>query len=61
VFHEIIDDSIRSQQLHLLDYGKSGLSRVASRGLEGAYGELAGQKYFSPYLDKTVFVGVANS
>jgi chorismate mutase / prephenate dehydratase len=59
VFHEIIDDSIRSQQLHLLNYGKSGLSRVAFQGIEGAYGELAGQKYFSPYLDKTVFVGVS--
>src|SRR5512145_1377762 len=25
VFHEIIDDSIRSQQLHLLDYDKTNL------------------------------------
>jgi chorismate mutase / prephenate dehydratase len=58
VFHEIIDDSIRSQQLHLLDYGKSGLKRVAFQGIEGAYSELAGRKYFAPYLDKTVFVGV---
>jgi chorismate mutase / prephenate dehydratase len=59
VFHEIIDDSIRSQQLHLLDYGKSGLQRVAFQGIEGAYSELAGRKYFAPYLDKTAFVGVA--
>jgi chorismate mutase / prephenate dehydratase len=58
VFHEIIDDSIRSQQLHLLDYGKSDIKRVAFQGIEGAYSELAGRKYFSPYLDKTVFVGV---
>jgi chorismate mutase/prephenate dehydratase len=57
VFHEIIDDSIRSQQLHLLDYGKTSLSRVAFQGIEGAYSELAGRKYFSPYLDKTVFSG----
>ncbi len=58
VFHEIIDDSIRSQQLHLLDYGKSDLKRIAFQGIEGAYSELAGQKYFAPYLDKTVFAGV---
>lgn len=58
VFHEIIDDSIRSQQLHLLDYDKSELKRVAFQGIEGAYSELAGKKYFAPYLDQTVFVGV---
>jgi len=58
VFHEIIDDSIRSQQLHLMDYDKTELRRVAFQGIEGAYSELAGQKYFAPYLDKTVFVGV---
>jgi len=59
VFHEIIDDSIRSQQLHLLDYGKSELKRVAFRGIEGAYSELAGRKYFAPYLDHTLFMGMA--
>jgi chorismate mutase / prephenate dehydratase len=59
VFHEIIDDSIRSQQLHLLDYDKSALKRVAFQGIEGAYSELAGQKYFAPYLDRTLFVGVS--
>ncbi len=58
VFHEIIDDSIRSQQLHLLDYGKAGLSRVAFQGIQGAYSELAGRKHFAPYLDRTVFTGV---
>jgi chorismate mutase / prephenate dehydratase len=57
VFHEIIDDSIRSQQLHLLDYDKSKLKRVAFQGIEGAYSELAGRKYFAPYLDQTLFVG----
>jgi chorismate mutase / prephenate dehydratase len=59
VFHEIIDDSIRSQQLHLLDYGKSDLKRVAFHGIEGAFSELAGRKYFAPYLDQTVFAGFA--
>ena len=58
VFHEIIDDSIRSQQLHLLDYDKAELQRVAFQGIEGAYGESAGRKYFSPYLDRTLFVGI---
>ena len=59
VFHEIIDDSIRSQQLHLLDYGKTGLNRVAFQGIEGAYSELAGRKHFAPYLDHTLFTGVS--
>ncbi len=58
IFHEIIDDSIRSQQLHLLDYGKSDLNRVVFQGIEGAYSELAGRKYFSPYLDHTLFMGL---
>jgi chorismate mutase/prephenate dehydratase len=58
VFHEIIDDSIRSQQLHLLDYGSADLCRVAFQGIEGAYSEIAGRKYFAPYLDQTLFVGL---
>ena len=58
VFHEIIDDSIRSQQLHLLDYDKTNLKRVAFQGIEGAYSELAGRKHFAPYLDHTHFNGV---
>ena len=58
VFNEIIDDSIRSQQLHLLDHDKSELKRVAFQGIEGAYSELAGRKYFAPYLDRALFVGV---
>ena len=58
VFHEIIDDSIRSQQLHLLNDDKPDLKRVAFLGIEGAYSETAGRKYFSPYLDHTFFVGV---
>jgi chorismate mutase / prephenate dehydratase len=58
VFHEIIDDSIRSQQLHLLDYDKTGLKRVAFQGIEGAYSELAGRRHFAPFLDQTIFIGV---
>ncbi|MBN1567382.1 MAG: bifunctional 3-deoxy-7-phosphoheptulonate synthase/chorismate mutase [Acidobacteria bacterium] len=58
VFHEIIDDSIRSQQLHLLDYEKKDLKRVAFQGIEGAYSESAGRKHFAPYLDHTLFNGM---
>jgi chorismate mutase / prephenate dehydratase len=58
VYHEIIDDSIRSQELHLTsDRGRLEPKRVAFQGIEGAYSELAGQKYFSPYLDHTAFMG----
>jgi chorismate mutase/prephenate dehydratase len=58
IFHEIIDDSIRSQQLHLLDYDTKGLKRVAFQGIEGAYSEMAGRKYFAPYIENTLFYGV---
>ncbi len=58
IFHEIIDDSIRSQQLHLLDYDKAELKRVAFQGIEGAYSELAGRKYFAPFMEQTLFYGV---
>ncbi len=58
VFHEIIDDSIRSQQLQLLGYDKSNLKRVGFQGIEGSYSEMAGRKHFAPYLENTLFVGV---
>jgi chorismate mutase / prephenate dehydratase len=59
VFHEIIDDSIRSQQLHLMaDSEASGLKRVAFQGIEGAFSELAGRKFFAPHLDRAVFLGL---
>ncbi len=57
VFHEIIDDSLRSQQLHLHDLDKASMKRVAFQGIEGAFSQLAGRKYFAPYLDETAFVG----
>lgn len=59
VFHEIIDDSIRSQQMHLLDYDVSEVRRVVFHGVEGAYGELAGRAHFAPLGDKVAFTGVA--
>lgn len=60
VFHEIIDDSIRSQQLHLMAGGdRPELKRIAFQGIEGAFSNLAGQKYFAADLDYTAFVGFA--
>jgi chorismate mutase/prephenate dehydratase len=58
IFHEIIDDSIRSQQLHLLNYDKAELIRVAFQGIEGSYSELAGRKYFAPYMEHALLRGV---
>ena len=58
VFHEIIDDSVRSQQLHLMpEYNKAELKTVAFQGIEGAYSELAGRKFFAASVDQSVFVG----
>ncbi len=60
VFHEIIDDSVRSQQLFLLksaNTGHDGWKRVAFQGIEGAYSHLAAQKHFARSLDQTTFVG----
>jgi chorismate mutase/prephenate dehydratase len=58
VFHEIIGDSIRSQQMHLLNDDQPVLKRVSFQGIEGAYSEIAGRKYFAPFLDRTFFAGV---
>lgn len=60
VFHEIIDDSLRSQQLLLLDQaGESSkrLERVAFQGIDGAYSHLAAQRFFSGKLDRLSFLG----
>ena len=56
VFHEIIDDSIRSQQLHLLDYDKSGIKRVVFWALKGLQ-PVGRTEVFAPFIDQTVFVG----
>jgi len=58
VFHEIIDDSIRAQHLRLQNGGDQSFKRVAFQGIEGAYSELAGRKYFSHSLERTTFVGL---
>ena len=60
VFHEIIDDSVRSQQLFLLKHAnreEEGTKRVGFQGIEGAYSHLAAQKFFSKSLDRMVFTG----
>ena len=60
VFQEVIDDSLRTQERHLMaesgDRRKTSV-RVAYQGIEGAYSQLATQKYFSGSLDRTELVG----
>ncbi len=60
VFHEIIDDSLLSQQQSLLDRAnrsKAGFKRVCFQGIEGAYSHLAAQRFFSRSLDQIAFIG----
>ncbi|MBI4607218.1 MAG: prephenate dehydratase [Planctomycetes bacterium] len=60
VFHEILDDSVRTQQLYLLGSANEqhhGLKRVAFQGIEGAYSFLAAQKHFARSMDATTFIG----
>ena len=48
VFHEVIDDSVRSQQQFLVESANDqSLRRVGFQGIHGAYSHLAGQKFFS--------------
>lgn len=60
VFHEIIDDSLRSQQLFLLRSGNevpAGIWRVAFQGIEGSYSHLAARKFFSYREGQVRFTG----
>lgn len=61
VFHEVIDDSVRSQQLFLLRLGNpqegEGLRRVGFQGIEGAYSHLAARKYFAQDIERMRFTG----
>ncbi len=61
VFHEIIDDSIRLQQQHLIAVankdGEAELIRVAFQGIEGAYSHLAAQDFFNEDRDRLAFTG----
>ncbi len=61
VFHVIIDDSVRSQQLFLLSRGNPdepmAMKRVAFQGVAGAYSYLAAKKFFSRDEEATVITG----
>ena len=60
VFHEISDDSVRSQQLFLLksiNPAEEGTKRVGFQGIEGAFSHLAAQKFFAKEIEQIVFVG----
>src|ERR1051325_3364892 len=63
IFHEIISDSIRSQQNILqksLNPERDGSRRIAYQGVEGAYSQLAAKKFFTESLDKTSFTGYSS-
>ncbi len=60
IFHEIIDDSVRAQQLFLLkssNRSEEGMKRIAFQGIHGAYSHLAARKHFARTLEQTTFIG----
>lgn len=62
VFYEIIEDSVRIQQNHVLDIGnktdiKNETFRIAIQGIEGAYSYLAATKFFANYGKQLEFIG----
>lgn len=60
VFHELIDDSVRSQQLFLqkaLNREEAKPLRVTYQGIDGAYSHLASKKFFADRLDTATFKG----
>ncbi len=61
IFHEIIDDSLRAQQLYLQrnlnpDAGAEAL-RIAYQGVEGNFSQLAARKYFADRETLSTFTG----
>ncbi|MCH2367476.1 MAG: chorismate mutase, partial [Planctomycetes bacterium] len=63
VFHEIIADSVRSQESFLqtnLNPATAKLLCIAYQGVEGAYSYLAGEKFFRSQLDNCSFEGYKN-
>lgn len=60
VFYEIIEDSIRLQQSHVLNPSKelNGEKKltIAIQGIEGAYSYLASQKYFAYCKEELEFI-----
>ncbi|MBU0473359.1 MAG: bifunctional 3-deoxy-7-phosphoheptulonate synthase/chorismate mutase [Bacteroidetes bacterium] len=71
VFYEIIEDSIRLQQSHVLNPSKENSKNerltIAIQGIEGAYSYLASQKYFAysnkelEFVSKKLFSEVVES
>ena len=71
VFYEIIEDSIRLQQSHVLNPSKESDKNkrltIAIQGIEGAYSYLASQKYFAysnrelEFVSKKLFSEVVES
>ena len=60
VFHEIIEDSVRSQESFLqnnLNPSTEKMLGIAYQGVEGAYSFLAGEKFFRGQLDNCSFEG----
>jgi len=62
VFYEIIEDSVRIQQNHVLNIGKKAsvkdaTFRIAIQGIEGAYSYLAANKFFANHGNQLEFIG----
>ena len=62
IFHEVIDDSLRAQQLFLLEANPEktedlGQKRIAFQGIEGAYTKQAAERFFSPKIDRCTLTG----
>lgn len=62
VFYEIIEDSVRLQQQHVLNIaGNAGDNketfRIAIQGIEGAYSYLAANKFFANQNKRLEFIG----
>ncbi len=60
IYHEILDDSVRAQQLFLLKSSnrlEEGMKRIAFQGIHGAYSHLAAQKHFARSIEQTTFIG----
>ncbi len=62
IFHEIIDDSVRSQQLflqrnHNQPPSESGLT-VVYQGVAGNFSDAAARQVFSEQADRSIFTGV---
>ncbi len=63
IFHEIIDDSVKSQQLYLQrqrdPHATTQSLRVAYQGVEGNFSHLAAKKYFADREELCTFSGCA--